>query len=59
MALENVMVDETANGASGEVEGIFELDPICMFTMVLVSSHARKKGSQKRSASWIDGSQSG
>ena len=59
MAFENVMVDDTENGASGEVVGILELDPMCMVMMVSVSSQARKNGSQNRSLSWIDGRPSG
>jgi len=59
MALENVSVLDTMNGASGDVAGIFELDPMCMQTTVPVSSHARKNGSQKRSLSWTDGRPSG
>ncbi|GIT46150.1 MAG: hypothetical protein Ct9H300mP12_07350 [Acidimicrobiales bacterium] len=59
MALENVMVEDTENGASGEVVGILELDPMCMLMIVSVSSQAKRKGSQKRSLSWIDGRPSG
>ena len=59
MALEKVSVDETANGASGDVLGILEDDPMCMQTTVSVSSQARRNGSQKRSLSWIEGSPSG
>ena len=55
MALENVIVDDTENGASGEVDGILELEPMCMLTMVSVSSQARKNGSQNRLLSWMDG----
>tara|TARA_Y100001949_G_scaffold23183_1_gene16622 strand:+ start:1188 stop:1535 length:348 start_codon:yes stop_codon:yes gene_type:complete len=59
MALANVIVDDTENGASGEVDGILELDPMCMLTMVSVSSQARKNGSQNLSLSWIEGRPSG
>ena len=34
------------NGASGDVAGIFDDDPMCMQTTVSVSSHAAKNGSQ-------------
>ena len=59
MAFENVSVLDTMNGASGDVAGIFELDPMCMQTTVPVSSHARNSGSQKRPLSWTDGRPSG
>src|SRR3954466_1063407 len=55
-ALANVNVEPTAGGASADVDGIFEDDPMCMHTTVSVSSHAAKNGSQKLFASWIDGS---
>jgi hypothetical protein len=41
-----VSVDPTAAGASADVDGIFELDPMCMQTTVSVSAHAPKNGSQ-------------
>ena len=47
------------NGASGDVVGIFDDDPMCMHTVVSVSWHAAKNGSQWWLASWIDGSPSG
>ena len=37
------------SGASGDVVGICDDDPMCMQIMVSVSSHAAKNGSQKRS----------
>src|SRR5207249_5596811 len=46
MAFENVSVELTMNGASGDVDGIFELDPMCMQSTVSVSSHAEKNGAQ-------------
>jgi hypothetical protein len=46
MALPNVSVDPTAAGASVEVDGIFDDDPMCMQMTVFVSWHARKNGSQ-------------
>ena len=47
IAFAKVMVEETEKGASGEVDGIFEEDPMCMQITVSVSWHAVKKGSQK------------
>ena len=47
------------NGASGDVVGIFELEPMCMQMTVSVSWHASKTGSQCLSLSWIDGRPSG
>src|SRR5688500_10168909 len=44
----------TEGGASGEVAGIFEDDPMCMHTVVPVSAHAPKNGSQK--PEWMLGS---
>ena len=46
VALEWVSVDPTAGGASAEVEGIFDEEPMCMLMTVPVSEHARKNGSQ-------------
>ena len=46
MAFWNVRVELTMNGASGDVLGIFDDEPMCMQTMVSVSSHASKNGSQ-------------
>jgi hypothetical protein len=46
MALLNVSVEPTAAGASGDVEGIFDDDPMCMQITVPVSAQARKNGSQ-------------
>src|SRR5580658_8181334 len=45
MALPKLKVAATATGASAEVAGIFDEDPMCMHTTVLVSSQAAKKGS--------------
>ena len=39
-------VEPTAGGASAEVDGIFDDDPMCMLTTVWVSAQARKNGSQ-------------
>src|SRR3954454_12716987 len=36
----------TDGGASAEVAGIFDEDPMCMHTVVFVSLHAAKNGSQ-------------
>ena len=47
------------NGESGDVLGIFDDDPMCMHSVVSVSSTAAKNGSQKRFASWTDGRPSG
>ena len=47
MAFWNVSVELTMNGASGEVDGILDDDPMCMLTTVSVSSQAWKNGSQK------------
>ena len=46
MAFWNVSVELTMNGASGDVDGIFDDEPMCMLTTVSVSSHAAKNGSQ-------------
>jgi hypothetical protein len=44
--LPKLRVAATAGGASIDVAGIFELEPMCMHTTVEVSWHATKKGSQ-------------
>ena len=54
MALPNVSVEPTAGGASAEVEGIFDDEPMCMLTVTPVSAQAAKNGSH--SPEWIDGS---
>src|SRR4029079_13694313 len=59
IAFENVSVDDTMNGESGEVDGIFDDDPMCMQSVVSVSWSAAKNGSQKRSLSCTDGNPSG
>ena len=59
MAFENVRVLEMMNGASGEVDGIFDDEPMCMHTTVPVSSHAWNSGSQNRPLSCTDGRPSG
>src|SRR5581483_465818 len=46
MALPKLSVAVTATGASPDVAGIFDDDPMCMHTHVSVSSHAAKNGSQ-------------
>jgi hypothetical protein len=51
-----VSVDDTAGGASADVDGIFEPEPLCMQMTVPVSSHAATNGSQYRPASCTDGS---
>src|SRR6476661_2236949 len=56
IALLKLNVAATATGASPEVAGICDDDPMCMHTTVLVSWHATKKGSQ--APEWIDGSPS-
>src|SRR3954468_22230399 len=53
MALPNVSVEPTAGGASAEVDGIFEDEPMCMLTTVCVSAQASKNGSH--SPEWIEG----
>ena len=57
MAFWNVRVDDTMNGASGEVAGIRDDEPMCMHTTVSVSWQAVKNGSQ--CPLWIDGRPSG
>ena len=42
----NVSVEPTAGGASADVDGIFDDEPMCMQMTVPVSSHAAKNGSQ-------------
>ena len=46
MALLKLSEACTAGGASGEAAGIWELDPMCMFTTVPVSWQTAKNGSQ-------------
>ena len=46
MALPKLSVAATATGASAEVAGIFDDEPMCMHTTVPVSSQAAKNGSQ-------------
>ena len=46
IALPKLSVACTAAGASGDVAGIFDDEPMCMHTTVCVSSHAAKNGSQ-------------
>ena len=46
MALPKLSVAATATGASPDVAGIFDDEPMCMHTTVPVSSHAAKNGSQ-------------
>ena len=46
MALPKLSVAATATGASADVAGIFDDDPMCMQTTVCVSSQAAKNGSQ-------------
>ena len=41
-----VSVEPTAGGASADVDGIFDDDPMCMLMTVPVSAQARKNGSQ-------------
>src|SRR4051794_3872349 len=59
MAFENVSVELTMNGASGDVAGMRDDEPMCMQTTVSVSSQAWNSGSQNLSLSWTDGSPSG
>jgi hypothetical protein len=43
MALLNVRVEPTAAGASADVEGILDDEPMCMWMPVSVSSHAAEE----------------
>jgi hypothetical protein len=45
-AFMKVSVDPTAGGASLDVDGILDDDPMCILITVPVSSHAAKNGSQ-------------
>jgi hypothetical protein len=54
MALLKLSVAATPVGASGEVAGMRDDDPMCMLIVVAVSAQAAKNGSQK--PEWIDGS---
>ena len=54
MALPKLSAAATATGASAEVAGIFDDEPMCMQTTVPVSSQAAKNGSQ--SPLWMLGS---
>src|SRR4029078_9142659 len=56
IALLKLSVAATATGASPDVAGICDDDPMCMHTTVFVSWHAKKNGSH--SPEWIDGSPS-
>src|SRR3954454_3416074 len=56
MALPNVSVEPTAAGASRDVDGIFDDEPMCMQMIVLVSAQAGKNGCHGFSGSWIDAS---
>src|SRR5262245_21012807 len=51
-----VSVEPTAGGASFDVDGILDDEPMCMHATVPVSAHARKNGSQEPSGSWTEGS---
>src|SRR5829696_4801877 len=53
MAFWNVSVDDTMNGASGEVAGMRDEEPMCMQTTVSVSWQAAKNGSHR--PEWIEG----
>ena len=44
--LVHTSVEPTAPGASSDVDGMVEDDPMCMHTTVPVSSQARNSGSQ-------------
>ena len=46
MQLVNVAVDCTAGGASAEVDGIRDPEPMCMQTTTPVSAQAANSGSQ-------------
>ena len=47
MAFWKVRIELTMNGESGDVDGIFDDDPMCMLITVSVSTHAWNIGSQK------------
>src|SRR6476469_5323875 len=53
IALPKLRLAATATGASADVAGIFELEPMCMQTTFRVSWHAAKKGSH--SPEWMLG----
>jgi hypothetical protein len=57
IAFWNVSVELMMNGASGEVPGMRDDDPMCMHTTVSVSWHAANIGSHL--PEWIDGNPSG
>ena len=59
MAFWKVSVELMMNGASGDVLGIRDDEPMCMHTTVSVSSQARNTGAQLSDASWMEGSPSG
>ena len=46
IALPNVSVEPTAAGASADVDGMRDDEPMCMLMTVSVSAHARMKGRQ-------------
>ena len=59
MAFWKVSVELMMNGASGDVLGIRDDEPMCMHNTVPVSSQARNTGAQLSDASWMEGSPSG
>ena len=59
MAFWKVSTELTMNGASGDVDGMRDDEPMCMLTTVSVSSHALKKGFQWPSLACTDGRPSG
>src|SRR5665213_181960 len=59
MAFWKVSVELMMNGASGEVLGILDDEPMCMHTTVPVSSHASKNGFQKSFLLWMEGRPNG
>ena len=59
MAFWKVSVEEMMNGASGDVLGMRDDEPMCMHSTVCVSSQARNTGAQWLSRSWTEGSPNG
>src|ERR1039458_3580726 len=55
MAFWKVRMELTMNGESGEVDGIFDDDPMCMLMTVSVSSQACRNGSHQPDLSCMEG----
>src|SRR3712207_9022691 len=57
IALLNVRVEPTAAGASGDVDGIFDDEPMCMLITVPVSAQAATNGDREEHTSELQSRQ--